>query len=143
MRYRVGWPFPGRVLALIHFSSDVTAEDYAGIMAAAGAELAQADQPFHLLIDNSRLADETIAGLDDMLAAAPALRHEHLRWIVVVLPDSIKRRAPRMAVQRNGGIQLKYVDSVYYAIRFLLTIDESMREAKSAIAFWQPPAPPA
>ncbi len=123
MRYRAGWLLHHRILALTHYDPVVTYEDFQGIAAAAQASLQEVTQPFHLLIDNRIIRDRNPASLHTILNAMPAIRHPLLRWIVIVLPESIKESAAGMDVQKSGDIQLKYVDSLASAWQLLRAID--------------------
>jgi hypothetical protein len=123
MRYRAGWLLQHHILALTHYDPIVTYEDFQGIAAAAQAALLEVTQPFHLLIDNRIIADRNPASLDTMLQAMPVIRHPLLRWIVIVLPESIKGSAASMDVQKSGDIRLKYVDSLASAWQLLHDID--------------------
>jgi hypothetical protein len=123
MRYRAGWLLHHHILALTHFDPIVTYEDFQGIAAAAQADLQEVTQPFHLLIDNRIIADRKPASLDTILQAMPVIRHPLLRWIVIVLPDSIKESAAGMDVQQSGDIRLKYIDSLESAWQLLHDID--------------------
>lgn len=143
MRYRVGWPVPGRVLALTHFAPLVTGEDYAGIIAETGAALGGVERPFHMLIDNRRLADPTVTALDEMLLAFPQLAHPRLRWIVQVLPASISQAAPGMAEQRRGAIRLRFAASLEAAFDHLLAVDETLLLDGGERAFFAAAADPA
>lgn len=130
MRYRAGWYIPGQILALTHFDSVATAEDFAGIGAATYQALQEVNRTFHLLIDNRIIADVNVASLDTMLQALPILNHPQLRWIVMVLPEAIREQASDMPVQQNGLIQLRYVDSLNTAFQHLRAVDDSIDWAK-------------
>ncbi|MWC30747.1 hypothetical protein [Paenibacillus sp. MMS18-CY102] len=123
MRYKAGWLVQNHILALTHFEPIVTMEDFRNIATDARMALQEATQPFHLLIDNRNIAENTVATLDSMLKALPILEHAHLRWIVVVLPEAIKETAAARQVQRHGSIQLKFVDSLASAFQHLARED--------------------
>lgn len=126
MRYRAGWYIPGQILALTHFDSVATPEDFAGIAATTYQALQEVTRPFHLLIDNRIIADVNVASLETMLRALPILNHPQLRWIVVVLPKTIREQASDMPTQQHEHIQLRYVDSLETALQHLRTVDESI-----------------
>lgn len=137
MRYKAGWLVQNHILALTHFESVVTMEDFKGIATSANVALQEATQPVHLLIDNRIIAERTVATLDSMLKALPILEHAHLRWIVVVLPEAIKETAAARQVERQGAIQLKFVDSLTSAFRHLAHEDERIFGADSLESSWR------
>jgi hypothetical protein len=141
MRYKVGWPIAERVLALTHFEPQVTMEDFAAIVADTQAALEQIRGPFHMLIDNRRISDTTVAALATMFQAIPRLNHPHLRWIVMILPAAIRHEAAGMATQQHGEIRLKYVDSLDMALRHLATVDAAVRPDRLDHAFFAPAIP--
>ena len=126
MRYKADWLIDGQVLALTHFDPVVTAEDFASILSDTSNALESVNREFHVLIDNRIIRDTTVASLDMMLQAFPAMNHPQLRWIVMILPDSIKHQAHDMAIQQNGQIQLGYVDSLERAYQHFRRIDDSL-----------------
>jgi hypothetical protein len=141
VRYNVGWPIAERVLALTHFEPQVTMEDFAAIVADTQAAMGQIRGPFHMLIDNRRISDTTVASLATMLQAFPLLNHPSLRWIVMILPPLIQHEAARMPVQQHGEIRLKYVGSLDTALRHLATVDATVRAESLDHAFFAPPLP--
>jgi hypothetical protein len=141
VRYKVGWPIAERVLALTHFEPQVTMEDFAAIVADTQAALEQIRGPFHMLIDNRRISDTTVASLATMFQAFPMLNHPHLRWIVMILPPAIRHEAAGMAAQQHGEIRLKYVDSLDTALRHLATVDAAVRPDRLDQAFFTPAIP--
>jgi hypothetical protein len=136
MRYKAGWLVPNHILALTHFEPLVTMEDFQGIATDAHVALQEATQPVHLLIDNRIIAERTVATLDSMLKALPILEHAHLRWIVVVLPQAVKETAAARQVERQGSIQLKFVDSLTSAFRHLAREDEHIDGVDSMESSW-------
>jgi hypothetical protein len=141
MRYKVGWPIAEHVLALTHFEPQVTTEDFAAIVADTQAALEQIRGPFHMLIDNRRISDTTLASLATMFQAFPMLKHPHLRWIVMIVPPVIGHEAASMAPQQQGEIRLKYVDSLDTALRHLATVDPALRPESLDQAFFEPTLP--
>jgi hypothetical protein len=119
-----------RILALTHFESVVTPEDFKSIAADTHKALQEATETFHILIDNRIIAEPTVASLDTMLQAMPVLQHPLLRWIVVVLPEAIKENAASMEDQQQGAIRLKYVDSLAAALRHLANEDGGIDDGK-------------
>lgn len=137
MRFRVGWLVPKHVLALTHFDPVVTMEDFQQISVQTATALQQvADQSFHVLIDNRMIAETNQATLEMMLQAFPQLARPGLRWIVVILPESIKGQAGTMPTQQKGDIQLKYVDSLEDAQAHLAAVDERVDWATADPAFF-------
>ncbi|WP_138754467.1 hypothetical protein [Paenibacillus sinopodophylli] len=136
MRYKAGWLVQNHILALTHFEPVVTMEDFRDIARDAHMALQEVTQPFHLLIDNRIIADRTVATLDSMLKALPILQHEHLRWIVVVLPEFVKETAVARQVERHGTIQLKLVDSLTSAFRHLVREDDRIDGVAGMESSW-------
>lgn len=66
----------------------------------------------------------------------PILDLPHLRWIVVVLPEVIKETAAIKEVQRQGSIQLKFVDSLSPAFQHLALEDGRIDGAASMESNW-------
>ncbi len=126
-RFRAGWLIPQQVLALTHFDPIVTPEDFAQIAEDTNAALAQVDGNFHLIIDNRIIAETNLAMLDTMLQFMPQLNHPHLRWIVMIVPEAIATTAKSMATQHHAQISLKHVDTLPDAIRFLESVDETIK----------------
>ncbi len=124
MRYKAGWLVQNHILALTHFESLVTMQDFKDIAADTHIALRKATKPFHILIDNRIIAERTVASLDTMFNALPVLEHPHLQWIVVVLPEVVKETAANREVQRKGSIQLKFVDSLASAFQHLALEDD-------------------
>ena len=136
MRYKAGWLVQNHILALTHFEPMVTMEDFRDIATDAHMALQEATQPFHLLIDNRIIAERTVATLDSMLKSLPILEHAHLRWIVVELPEAVKETAAARQDERQGSIQLKFVDSLTSAFRHLAREDERIDGADSMESSW-------
>jgi len=137
MRFKVGWLVPQHVLALTHFDPVVTPEDFQQISVQTAKALQQVTgQSFHVLIDNRMIAETNQATLEMMLQAFPQLARPGLRWIVVILPESIKGQAGTMPTQKKGDIQLKYVDSLEDAQAHLASVDEQVDWATADPAFF-------
>ncbi|WP_256760457.1 hypothetical protein [Cohnella sp. WQ 127256] len=136
MRYKTGWLIQDHILALTHFESFVTVEDFRDIAVNTHIALQEATGPFHILIDNRIIAEQTVASLDTMFKALPILEHPHLRWIVVVLPEAIKETVTSREVQRQGAIQLKFVDSLSSAFQHLAQEDNRIDGAACYESNW-------
>ena len=137
VRYRAGWWVPQQVLALTHFVSDVSADDFAGIAQDTYAALQQVNGEFHVIIDNRIIANTELASLDTMLAAMPMMNHSQLRWIVMVLPEKLSGTAQQMATQQHEQIGLKHVDSLGEAKTFLNSVDETIDWEDIQIDFFE------
>ena len=138
MRYRAGWLMKDRILALTHFEPLITAEDFSNIAKDTQLALQEVTQTFHILIDNRNMAETTILSLDTMLQAMPIIRHPQLRWMVVVLPKTIRANASSVEVQRNGSIQLKYVESLDAALQHLAEADSRINASSIELSFFLP-----
>jgi hypothetical protein len=126
MRYKAGWFIPQQVLALTHLVPDVTPDDFVGIVAATNACLQEVSQPFHMIIDNRLIQNEQVVSLDTILQAMPQLRLPSLRWIVMILPQSVRHTAANREGQRIDDIQLIYVDTLASALDALQALDASL-----------------
>ena len=135
-RYRAGWFLPKQILALTHFVSEASAEDFMGIVKDTEKALAVVDQPFHLIIDNRLIANMELASLAMMLAAMPILNHPQLGWIVMILPEPLAGTAEEMPVQRQDGVALKHVDTLAGAFAFLKSVDRALDWAKQDLTFF-------
>lgn len=140
MNFRVGWLLPWRVLALTHFAPTVSPVEFSriGESTARLLQSVEAGQTFHVLIDNRQIAETNQASLEMMLQALPHLEHSGLRWIVVILPESIKGQASKMPIQQKGEIQLRYVDTLEEAQAHLASVDEFVDWSRAAPAFFEP-----
>jgi hypothetical protein len=136
LRYKVGWFIPQQVMALTHLVPEVTQEDFAGIVNDTNVCLQAAQQPFHMIIDNRIIPMEQPTPLDMILQAMPQLQASSLRWIVIILPHTMQRRAAAMGIQQVGTIQMRFVDTLATALDALRAVDDSLNwEAQAADFF--------
>lgn len=126
MRYKVGWFLPQQVMALTHLVPVVTQDDFIGISQDTTARLGEVTQPFHIIIDNRIIKNEQVVSLEMILQTMPQLQSQPLRWIIMILPDSLRHQAADMATQRAGTVQLMYVDSLVSAFAALRDVDASL-----------------
>jgi len=126
MRYKADWLITQQILALTHFDSVVTPDDFAGIASDTARAIEDVENTFHVLIDNRIIESTNIAPLDLMLQAMPVMNHPQLRWIVVILPEHIKEQAQELEIQKAGDIQLRYVDSLETAYQHLRDVDNTL-----------------
>ena len=126
MRYKAGWFIPQQILALTHLVPEVTQDDFMGILETTNACLQEAQQPFHLIIDNRIIKSEQVVDLGVILQSIPQLQQSPLRWVIMILPDTLRDTAANRDIQRLGDVQLKYVDSLATALETLQTLDASL-----------------
>jgi hypothetical protein len=126
MRYKVGWFISRQVLALTHLVPEVTQDDFVGIIDTANVCLAEAKQPFHMIIDNRIIKSAQVVPLEVILQTIPQLQASPLRTIIMVLPHHIRDRAVNMESQRIEDIQLTYVENLAAGFTALQTTDTSL-----------------
>jgi hypothetical protein len=105
---------------------EVTQDDYMGILEQTNACLQEAQQSFHLIIDNRIIKSEQVVSLDVILQSNPQLQQSTLRWVIMILPDFLRDTAVDRDVQQIGDVQLKYVDSLATAMNTLRMLDASL-----------------
>lgn len=126
IRFRAGWLVPQQILALTHFTPQVTPEDFAGITKDSQTALTQVHNEFHLILDNRIIADTNLATLATMLQFMPQMNHPQLRWIVMILPEMLRETAVTIPDQQYKHIHLTHVDTLADAFRFLRSVDETI-----------------
>lgn len=139
MNYKVGWLIDQQLLALTHFTPAITPEEFQAIVAQTQAYLQSVRQPFHVLIDNRQIGDLNVVDLALMLQAFAALNHGQLRWIVMILPEPIKHTAAQRIIQRQGQIQLIYVESLEQALVHLQEVDPTLDLTQQDQEFFRQP----
>ena len=138
IRYRAGWLIPQQLLALTHFHPQVTPEDFAQITQDTDVALTQAAGAFHLLLDNRIIADANLATLDTMLQMMPQMNHPLLRWVVMILPESLAGTAVSLPDQQYNQIRLTHVDTLTAAYDFLRSVDKTLNWQKLNDDFFTP-----
>ncbi len=138
IRFRAGWLIPEKVLALTHFLPEVTPEDFARIAQDTQTALAQAEAEFHLILDNRMIADTNLATLDTMLQFMPQMNHPQLRWIVMILPQTLKGTAVTLPDQQVNQIRLTHVDTLTAAYDFLKSVDQTIDWSREMVNFFDP-----
>jgi hypothetical protein len=136
MRYKVGWFIPQQVMALTHFVPEVTQDDFMAIVAATDTCLAEAQQPFYMMIDNRIIKSEQVVSLEVILQTMPQLQASQLRAIIMVLPQPIRHQASSMARQQAGDIQLVYVENLAAGFAVLQSLDTSLKWALQLLNFF-------
>ena len=126
MRYKAGWFIPQQILALTRLVPEVSQDDFMGILETTNACLQEVQQPFHMIIDNRIIKSEMVVSLDIILQTMPQLQQSPLRWIIMVLPHSMRDGAIDRDIQRVGDIQLHYVDTLMTALDTLQMMDASL-----------------
>lgn len=131
--FKLGWYVPDQVAALTHFHSDVTQEDFMGVIQAGVELLAEANQEFHVIIDNRFVEMPAPVPLSQMQAMVPYMKHPMLRWVVVVKPESLELDTTHLPIEQSGNVQLINVSSLQEAFDQLqnVTSDVSWKQADS------------
>ena len=137
LRLRAGWLIPQHILALTHFVSEVTAEDFTEITQATEKALTHVDSDFHLIIDNRVIDNTNLATLETMLQFMPQLNHPNLRWIVMILPEKLNLPAERIEKQYHDQISLTHADTLEGAFQFLASVDKTIAWHKKDACFFQ------
>ncbi len=138
IRFRTGWFIPKKVLALTHFLPEVTPEDFTQIAQDTQTALAQVEGKFHLILDNHMIADTNLAALDTMLQFMPQMNHPQLRWIVMILPETLKGTAVTLPDQQYNQIHLTHVDTLTAVYDFLKSVDQTIDWSRQVINFFDP-----
>ena len=134
--FKLGWFIPQQIAALTHFHTDVTTEDFMGVIQTGQALLQSIDNEFHVIIDNRFVAMSELATLVQMQQMVPYMNHPGLRWVVVVKPEGLDIDTNTLAIEQAGNVQLKNVASLSEAIGFLQSTDTNLNWAQLNSAFF-------
>lgn len=119
--YKLDWFVPNQIAALTHFHADVTTEDVMGVVNTGQELLSHVENAFHIIIDNRVVAMPAPVSLQQMRQMVPYMNHPHLRWVVVVKPESLALDTAALPIEKEGETRLKNVSSLDKAISFLRT----------------------
>ncbi len=117
--YKLDWFIPHKILALTHFHSDVTTEDFMGVIQTGEELLRRINHEFHVIIDNRVVDMSSPVSLSQMKEMVPYMNHPLLRWVVVVKPEKLILDTSSLPIEKEGEIQLKNVSSLSEAISYL------------------------
>lgn len=117
--FKLGWYVPEKIAALTHFHSDVTQEDFMGVMQVGTELLSNANQVFHVIIDNRVVELSAPVPLEQMQAMMPYMTHPMLRWVIVVKPKSLELETAQLPIEQSGDVRLKNVSSLQEAFHHL------------------------
>lgn len=134
--YKLGWLIPYQIMALTHFHSDVTHEDFMGILQTGQELLRSVNNEFHVIIDNRAIDMSAPISLAQMKEGAPFMNHSMLRWIVVVKPTRLALDASRLPIEQIEQTQLKNVSSLQEAIRYLRATTNGIEWDKADTRFF-------
>lgn len=126
MRYKAGWFIPQQVLALTHFASEVTPDEFIEITEIFRSCLQEVDGRFHLIIDNRNIASEQVGSLETILQFMPQLQSLPLGWIVMVLSHRVQANTITRDVEQVGDVHLKYVETLEAAFDTLQAVDTTL-----------------
>lgn len=134
--YKLGWYIPNQIAALTHFHSDVTPEDFMGVLQTGEALLKDVDSPFHVIIDNRVVSMAAPASLSQMKEMVSFMSHPLLRWVVVVKPASLDLDTSRLPIEQVGQTQLKNVSSLAEAIVHLQAVTNDIMWETAVATFF-------
>ena len=134
--YKLGWFIPNQVVALTHFHSDVTTEDFMGVVQTGQALLDDVENEFHLIIDNRVVEMSSPVSLSQMKQMVPYMNHPLLRWVVVVKPESLTLDTASLPVEKDGETQLKNVSSLEEAISHLRAMTRDVDWRRADVTFF-------
>ena len=137
--YKLGWYIPNQIAALTHFHSDVTQEDFMGVLQTGEALLKDVDSPFHVIIDNRVVSMAVPASLSQMKEMVSFMNHPLLRWVVVVKPARLDLDTSRLPIEQIEKTQLKNVSSLPEAIVHLRAVTNDIMW-ETAVATFSPKA---
>lgn len=120
--FKLGWYVPDQVAGLTHFHSDVTQEDFMGVIQTGVELLSDTNQEFHVIIDNRFVEMSAPVPLSQMQSMAPYMKHPMLRWVVVVKPENLELDTAHLPIEQSGHVQLKNVSSLQEALEQLQAI---------------------
>lgn len=134
--YKLGWYIPNQIAALTHFHSNVTPEDFMGVLQTGEALLKNVDNPFHVIIDNRVVSMAAPASLSQMKEMVSFMSHPLLRWVVVVKPASLDLDTSRLPIEQVGQTQLKNVSSLAEAIVHLQAVTNDIMWETAVATFF-------
>ncbi len=117
--FKLGWFVPHQVAALTHYEAEVTQADFIGIVQTGQQLLTNADNEFHIIIDNRFVAMTSPVSLTQMKQAVPYMSHPLLRWVVVVKPQNLSLNTSALPIEKDGQTCLKNVASLPEALELL------------------------
>lgn len=117
--FKLGWYISHKIAALTHFHADVTQDDFMGIVKSGQELLSNANEPFHVIIDNRVVTMPAPASLSQMKQMVPYMNHPQLRWVIVVKPTNLNLDTENLPIEQEGETSLKNVSSLPEAISFL------------------------
>lgn len=134
--FKLGWYIPNQIAALTHFHSDVTPEDFMGVIQTGEALLKDVDTEFHVIIDNHVVAMAAPANLSQMKEMVSFMNHPMLRWVVVVKPTSLELDTSKLSIEQIGKTQLKNVSSLAEASSHLQAVTNGIAWEKADTTFF-------
>ncbi len=134
--YKLGWFIPNKIAALTHFHSDVTTEDFMGVMQTGQELLKSVDKEFHIIIDNRVVEMASPLPLHQMKQMVPYMNHPLLRWVVVIKPKSLSIDTDSLSIEEEGQTLLKNASSLDEAISYLREITSDVDWSVADMAFF-------
>jgi hypothetical protein len=134
--YKLDWFIPNQITALTHFHSDVTAEDFMGIIQTGQELLSNVENEFHVIIDNRVVEMSSLVSLSQMKQMVSYMNHPLLRWVVVVKPETLILDTSSLPIEKEGETQLKNVSSLREAIRYLRETTSGLEWGQADVTFF-------
>lgn len=125
--YRVGWVIPNQIGALTHYSPEVTLEEFQDIGGEAADLFTDANEPFHVIIDNRIMNMAFLPDLATLKRNAPYMANDNLRYIIMVKPNAMEGSASDLADYNDANVTLTYVDTLDEAVTLLKDQDDNLR----------------
>lgn len=134
--FKLGWFVPHQIAALTHFHSDVTAEDFMGVIQTGEELLGNVDKAFHVIIDNRFVNMSSPVHLNQMKEMVTYMNHPKLRWIVVVKPVNLALDTSSLPIEQMGETRLKNVSNLPEAINYLQATTSGIAWEKADTTFF-------
>lgn len=134
--FKLGWYIPDQIAALTHFHSEVTQEDFMGVIQTGEALLKEVNSTFHVIIDNRVVAMAAPARLSQMKEMVSFMNHPMLRWVVVVKPASLDLDTSSLPIEQIEKTRLKNVSSLPEAIDHLQATTHGIMWEKADATFF-------
>ena len=134
--YKLGWFVPNQIAALTHFHSNVTQEDFMGVVEAGQQLLSDVMDVFHVIIDNRVVAMSAPVPLQQMKQMVSYMNQPWLRWVIVVKPEGLSVDTTDLPIEKDGETQLKNVSSLREAICFLREVSAGVMWSEADVTFF-------
>ena len=117
--FKVDWISPRKLVGLTHYHSKITQVDIQGVFVKTEKILESIDEEFSLIIDNRLIPMDKLYSLTELQNLSAYLKHELLKYIIVIIPNHLNASVKDYEIQRANGVILKNVSNVSEAFEFL------------------------